>query len=130
MVYSKFWLANIKAKGKTQNLSVEEKRKRLNNFTNTISNIYRRRRKQSCPQSCLQISVTSKHCFLKLPAVVFENLNTQSYSWYLTIKHSHQILGVQFGIFQNSVSDEIKDTVNHSQQHFENALTYISTPNF
>ncbi|MCB9310134.1 MAG: type I-B CRISPR-associated protein Cas7/Cst2/DevR [Lewinellaceae bacterium] len=130
---------NIKAKGKTQNLSVEEKRKRLNNLLNAISNIWGggKQSRILTDMSPKFLAITFQYAktpiFLETLTVdELENLNTKAINEVLSDNQSiieHQILGVQFGIFKNSVSDEIKDTVS-IQTAFENALTYISTLKF
>lgn len=127
------------AKGKTANLSIEEKRKRVSLLLNSLSHIWgggkqSRILTDMSPKFLAITFQNSKSPIFLETLTVDENeiLNTTAVNEVLSDNKKiiqHQIVGVQSGIFKNNVSIEIENVVT-IQNAFDNALEYINTLNF
>ncbi|MFN3783522.1 MAG: type I-B CRISPR-associated protein Cas7/Cst2/DevR [Spirosomataceae bacterium] len=127
------------AKGKTANLSIEEKRKRVSHLLNSLSHIWgggkqSRILTDMSPKFLAITFQNSKSPIFLETLTVDENeiLNTTAVNEVLSDNKKiiqHQIVGVQSGIFKNNVSIEIENVVT-IQNAFDNALEYINTLNF
>lgn len=128
-----------KAKGKTQNLSIDQKRERLTNLLNAIVNIW-----GGGKQSRILTDMSPKFLaitFQNSKAPIFletltvdenEKLNTSAIKEVLSDNKDiigHQFLGVQSGIFKNDVANDIENTLS-IQTAFNNAITKIQTLEF
>ncbi len=127
------------AKGKTAPLSIEKKRERLSNLLKALSHIWGggKQSRILTDMSPKFLAITFQHAkapiFLEtLTVSENEELNTKAINEVLTDNQkniSHQILGVQSGVFKNNVSAEIS-SIQSIQKAFESALEHIKTLEF
>lgn len=138
--YQDFELAK-NAKGKTKNLTIEQKRERLIHLLNAISNIW-----GGGKQSRLLTDMSPK--FL---AITFQNAKNPIFLETLTVSDNEELntkavkevldgnssiiqnkfIGVQSGIFKNDVSKELSSfKPNTVQNTFSSVLNFVNTLNF
>lgn len=138
--YQDFELAKA-AKGKTKNLTIEQKRERLIHLLNAISNIW-----GGGKQSRLLTDMSPK--FL---AVTFQNNKNPIFLETLTVSDNEELntkavkevlegnssiiqkkfIGVQSGIFKNDVSEELSDFSPKTVQNtFSDVLEFVKKLNF
>lgn len=126
-------------KGKTENLSVEEKRKRLVHLLNAISTIWgggkqSRLLTDMSPKFIAITAQTAKAPIFLETLTVNENeeLNTDAITEVLEGNNkiiSKQFLGLQSGIFKNDVASKFSDTQS-IQKTFNDLISYVNELNF
>jgi CRISPR-associated protein Cst2 len=127
------------AKGKTTNLSIEDKRERVKYLLKSLSHIWGggKQSRILTDMSPKFLAITfqdSKAPIFLETLTVAENevLNTEAIKEVLSDNQKiikHQIVGVQSGIFKNNVSTEIENAVT-IQTAFDKALEHINTLEF
>jgi len=139
-VYQDFELAKS-AKGRVQNLTVEQKRERLTHLLNAISNIWgggkqsRLLTDMSPKFLAITLQNTKSPIFLEtLTLSQNEELNTKAVREVLEGNSSiiqNSFIGVQSGIFKNEVSEELSEfNPNTIQNTFNSILALVENLNF
>lgn len=139
-VYQDFELAKA-AKGKVQNLTIEQRRERLTHLLNAISNIWgggkQSRLLTDMSPKFLAITLQNAKNPIFLETLTLsenEELNTKAVKEVLEGNSSivqNSFIGVQSGIFKNDVSAELSDFKPDTIQNtFNSVLKLVETLNF